>query len=455
MNKHKIALIVCFAWFVVEPMFMFAETLNSEVGIRRLNKLTNLYMEALKVSESASSNQEKGDDDSSSLSINNSKGDRQKTCSILSNLYQARNELVSETKSVFGFWQIPYVNAFSFCQRTLGKRYVKGLFRTTNDSLVPCETEIDSDLGVSELEEKVKRFKKCLDQKGVKFLYVQHPSKSCKYIAQQCPFGSIGMDSSEHKADKFINFCKRENIDFIDLREELYKTGNSWDDAFYKTDHHWKAETGFWAFQIVAEKLKEKYGFYFDDTLVDTSSYNCIPNYQNNLSLGSKGKYVGRYFTCSLDSITKISPKFDSNYSIVFLTGNLDDAVDRLPVKGSFDEVCLYERCLVKKPITSYKLYSMDSYSFYNDGNMSRYVLNLNAPNDKKILLVRDSYSGVFSLFLYGTCKEFYEIDLRNYHSESLLDCISRVKPDIVIIMANYMFEPNFSFEEKVTLKFE
>lgn len=64
-------------------------------------------------------------------------------------------------------------------------------------------------------------------------------------------------------------------------------------------------------------------------------------------------------------------------------------------------------------------------------------IINNKSINDKKILLVRDSFGCAFASFLLLTCKNLGTIDCSHYKEGAIFDYVEKSKPDIVIILFN------------------
>ena len=84
--------------------------------------------------------------------------------------------------------------------------------------------------------------------KGVQLIYIQAPFKNNKFD-NKLPYGLN--DTTNLNADRFIDSLKKNNIPYIDLRDVIKQKGFNYSNLFYNTDHHWKTETAFWAYQYV------------------------------------------------------------------------------------------------------------------------------------------------------------------------------------------------------------
>lgn len=74
----------------------------------------------------------------------------------------------------------------------------------------------------------------------------------------------------------------------------------------------------------------------------------------------------------------------------------------------------------------------------YIGGDYSLNIIKNNlSPNDKKVLLIRDSFGCAFTPFLSLICSELDTVDFRYYKQGSIIDYIEESKPDIVIALFN------------------
>ncbi len=87
--------------------------------------------------------------------------------------------------------------------------------------------------------------------------------------------------------------------------------------------------------------------------------------------------------------------------------------------------------------------YKNHSYSVYLDGNkaMER-IEGMDAPNDTRVLLLRDSNAGVVAPFLALAFRRLDTLDLC-YFTGSVRSYIDQEKPDLVLVMYRPFFQGN------------
>ena len=167
-----------------------------------------------------------------------------------------------------------------------------------------------------------------------------------------------------------------EGVTWIDLSGAL-----SGDDAFYRTDHHWSTMGAFQGYQAIGQGLN---GFFTtpagSPTLVSDSFYGT---------------------TWSSSGAGWVEP--DEMYTWVSGEGiEVTRYPEGAPVAGE-----LYDESFLEKK---------EKYSMFLGGNQPLCILrNENAATDKKLLVVRDSYSDSLAPFLAQDYGEVHLLDLRYY----------------------------------------
>lgn len=322
-------------------------------------------------------------------------------------------------------YQKPFYIAWNgLVHRMLGQRFVldadknnsvvklnNGYLSFVNE-MVPEDQEQKAVKSIVDLDNYAKR-------KNVKLLYINAPFKISKYDPQ-LPEGVE--DYSNQMADEFLQDLDAAGIDSMDLRQIMYDEGINQYDMFYKTDHHWNAEGGFWAFAKICERLNEQYGFAIDASIYDQNNYSV--EIKEEWFLGSQGKRVGHTYA-GLDDMTMFTPKFDTD--LVFRDENKKEVL-----KGSFSQALLHPEKL--EPKNYYN--GLPHYVYYGALYPLATVRN-NLVHDKKILLVGDSFSMCVTPFLSLTCQQLISIDTRYKPYTNVYECISQYKPDVVLILFN------------------
>jgi len=264
---------------------------------------------------------------------------------------------------------------------------------------------------------------------GGKFLFVLVPSQISKF-EDLLPAGYT--DTTNATADSFLALLEEAGVPCLDLREELQKDGISITDAYYVTDHHWKPETGFWAFGKMVEKLEQLSAIKpLDPFYTDPDNY-IFETYENSF-LGSAGKRTGIYFA-GTDASTLIRPDFDTDISV------------RIPKRGSdlrgrYEDVAYNTDVILDFSNPSY--FEDNVYGLYGWSDMPiTHWRNEHAPEQSKFLLIGESFGNIpFSLMsiCFGSCDE---IDPRHFE-EDFTAYYNAYQPDTVIVELNIFAIPS------------
>lgn len=81
-------------------------------------------------------------------------------------------------------------------------------------------------------------------------------------------------------------------------------------------------------------------------------------------------------------------------------------------------------------------LNTKDKYSYFLNGNNAKVVVKTNAQNNKKLLVIKDSYAHIMSQFLCNDYQEIHFIDLR-YYKKSMSEYIKENNIDEVLFLYN------------------
>lgn len=269
--------------------------------------------------------------------------------------------------------------------------------------------------------ESVKNLYYYVQKKEIDFLYVQLPFKI--QDNKIMPMGA--QDFGNSNADVLVNMLNNENVPVFDVRENIKNEKLQYDELFFKTDHHWKPDTALWAAGLIADELNRCYGVVIEDNMYDIENYN-IKTYEKWF-LGSLGKRTGAWYA-GTDDFDVITPKFETDFEFYALTSAGEEYR-----KGSFEDVMFKNEYIENKDY-----FNVNNYAGYIGGDYKlNKITNKSAPNDKTVLLVRDSFSCAMLPYLSLSSKETIAIDLRHYNEKTLVEYIDEHNIDIVIIAYN------------------
>ena len=117
-------------------------------------------------------------------------------------------------------------------------------------------------------------------------------------------------DGHNASLDKLLDGLKQKEVEVLDLRAQMFMEGINQYDLFYKTDHHWTTEGGFYAYRKIAERIASDTGTDVDPMLLDIHHYQ-IDNYPQ-WHLGSRGQRTGALFA-GIDDYHLIYPAFETH----------------------------------------------------------------------------------------------------------------------------------------------
>ena len=255
----------------------------------------------------------------------------------------------------------------------------------------------------------------CLEN-GAAFLYIQAPYKICR---QDGVSGTI--DFSNQNADAFLSRLQAAGVDTFDLREKIHEENLQHHALFYRTDHHWRAETGLWAARLILEFLSKQYGYSIDPSALAPDRFSSVD--YPAWFLGSQGKKVKLEATTP-DDFALLYPDYPTELHFAAPDKGID-AVGDFSITYDMEHVSVLD------------YYNKSPYHAYNYGDRPLVEIENNLIADNgKILLIHDSFSDCVISFLALGMKNVAAIDLRHF-TGSVRRYIETERPDMVIVLYN------------------
>ena len=264
------------------------------------------------------------------------------------------------------------------------------------------------------------------------FYYVQLPFKVKE--DSEMPLGC--QEYGNDNADYIVGKLKEKGVNVLDIRERINEEGFDRSELFYMTDQHWTARTALWAAGEISSFMADNGDWKHDKSLFDINNYN-VKVYRDWF-LGSIGKKTGNIYA-GTDDFELITPKWDTSFDFVADTAN--GIIKR---KGDFKEALCNTSNLKKD------YFNVNTYATYTGGDFKENtVRNADAVNNKRILLIRDSFSCALLPYLAVSTDTVTTIDLRHYDKMSLKEYISKNDFDIILIAYNpsAITDVQFSFD--------
>lgn len=308
-----------------------------------------------------------------------------------------------------------YINFNGMMSRLMGQKKMNNVVILNNGHLANIRYE---KLDVTDQVKQITSLYKKQKEKNKDFLFVLAPSQISKYedlVPEEFKEG----DYTNYNGDELLKGLERNKIPFIDLRKELNKEGITNEEAFYVTDHHWTAETGFWAYKKIINRLsKDKAIKKADKKWLNFNNYDVEK--REDVFLGSSGKRVGKYFV-GIDDFSIIKPKSKTKFKVSYLK-------DDLYKEGSFEEVLCNKEQLEKN------YFSASLYNYYSGGDIEMDISNVLTKSKEKTLLIGDSFSNATLPFLSLMFKETHKRDMRHFEGD-FESYYKKYNPDIIIIL--------------------
>lgn len=256
----------------------------------------------------------------------------------------------------------------------------------------------------------------------VPIVYVQPPTK---FIEGYTEFPPTLQDQTAANVANTAELLAAAGVPYLNLRELAEQDGLAKEQMFYRTDHHWRVETAFWAYAQTVAYLNGLYGWELDADGFYTDLANWqATTWQQNF-LGSQGRRVGRFYG-GVDDFTLLSPDFATEFAVT-ITQQDGELVQK---QGSFDEVLLDWDMLNDKDIYT------NRYGAYWGADYPAVLAdNLNNDDGKTVLIIKDSYALPYGAFMATLADKLYMVDLRYFDLADLADYITDIQPDLILIM--------------------
>lgn len=326
-----------------------------------------------------------------------------------------------------------WINLNGFFQRKIGKTgdLEKDWYLLKNGMLMYSQRKRTSE-DLKTYANNVVELSRYAEKQGINFLYAELPYKV--HGSGEYPVGVP--DYGNRNADGIMEILLSKSVQAMDFRDIMKDKNIETTESFFKTDQHWKPETALWAAGELSEKLSQ-----VDSEWKDYPEYRNSNNYRmeyhSNLFLGAIGKKIGSAYA-GKDDFNMPIPIFEN--TIRYRVSRQKDSIDRT---GDFKTAFIESNNLENDP------FKVNTYAAYCDGDhYKEQVTNESAPNQRNILLIRDSFSCTLMPYLALYTKNITTLDLRLYKTKSVYDYI-RLHPEIDTVIVAY--NPSSITEEQYT----
>lgn len=272
----------------------------------------------------------------------------------------------------------------------------------------------------TELADSIAELSDNLKEQNISFTCLAVPCKENYYSAEFYPgYNQNGRQSML----EFSSRMKQKNINYIDIDSYFVENNLPIEQVYFVTDHHWKPETAFMATKLIMQNFDSIGAAKYDAASLDEGNWN-FEVYQDWF-LGSHGKRTGEKFA-GVDDLTYIYPK--TQYNTRVIRANVDRIIDL----GHKNTVYSTEY------LNNANYYADNPYCLYLGGDYPYiYMKTENAVNNKTLVTIGDSYRLPVDSFLTTQFSEVYHIDLRHYTDGNVMELISEINPDCVLLLFN------------------
>ena len=271
---------------------------------------------------------------------------------------------------------------------------------------------------------RLKRLQDYVEPKGTKVLFAIAPGK---YVPGQTQVRSgLSVNNPNAAVDELLFYLNRLGVETLDLRQSVPNEELSYEETFFKTDHHWTIPAAFYATGDLVDKMEQSFGVDLDplDYYTNIANYDMV-TYKQGM-LGSMGRKTGAAFS-GLEDFTALWPHYEGDFyreristlgtELETMEGDFIEAFINIPVLEGRGDV-----------------YSDSQYSVYLNG-ISSYdkIINRKKEDGASVFMIRDSYFSPVMAFMAPMCKEIHAIwsleesralDIETYVKENEFDYI-------------------------------
>lgn len=291
------------------------------------------------------------------------------------------------------------------------------VIRLKDESLIYGDYSDNNDY--SHNAQKTKQLAEWLEAQGIDFLFAHAPNKEVD--EKNAPAG-ISPPKERFSVRVTDSFTKN-GVALLDLNNNK-KLDPDVSKRYYRTDHHWTVQTGLLSTQYIIEGANRLYGYNLDASILDLSNFKT--ELYEDIFLGTAGRKIGNFYA-GRDDFELYLPQDNTNYVYEIVHEGGEKEVH----EGSFEEVFIFREQLEKD------YYNCNPYCTYMGGDYPICtIVNRNAPSNKNILIIKDSYANTVAPFLSMAVEKITMIDLR-YFKDSVKGYIENNKPDLVLVVYN------------------
>ena len=244
---------------------------------------------------------------------------------------------------------------------------------------------------------RLRRLQDAAAEYGGKVLFTVMPSKYIPGVTRLSP--GLQPNDPNPLTDETLFYINRYGIPTLDMRNFLPNSTLSYEESFFRTDHHWTIPAAFVGFVQLVESLNREFdaGLDPDGYYRDPDNYTAV-TYQGGM-LGYMGRKTGINYV-EPEDFTALWPNFSGNFRRESM-----EASGQITLR----EGDILETLMIPETLTDQRgdIYSDSWYSLYLNGlRYYEHIENLDQPDGPKVLFIRDSYFSPVITFFAPLCGE-------------------------------------------------
>ena len=258
-----------------------------------------------------------------------------------------------------------------------------------------------------------------VEERGGQFRYIQIPANNVKSEYPASVFPNMPTDQ---EISAFVSDCEANGIACLYGNEFLADLPHS--ELFDRTDHHWAGPAVFLTYQKLIEDLSS------GTERIDSTRFKRLT--WKNSFLGGLAVGMGKYYVGKDDYIL-YEPNYETSFTMRFLQGNdviyerKGDFLDALYDEGRLDDLDYYNKYNAALAFSDIE--------WAKTGNFYINIENHMSDNDRKVLLISDSYGQPFATYLALSNKEVAYLSWDEYYTQNYKDFIEQYDPDVVLVL--------------------
>jgi len=282
------------------------------------------------------------------------------------------------------------------------------------------------DVDVTQFINNMVELRDALAAKGTELMFVQAPVRGLKGVTVYPP---AIKDYTNDTSDQFLAGLEQNNVKYVDLRVDIVKELPH-DEIFFKTDHHWKPESAFWSYTKIINMLRDEWGWDVNPGNKNTDKENFTWELRKHCFYAHLGQPYTPNFV-GMDDFMLIYPKDNADTGFK-VTINRNGSI-HLTRQGTFYDAIFDQDLLTPEDPTTYR------YCAYISFDEPLVVIDNFAEgvSDKKVLIVKDSFSIPFNAFMSLNFRRLEIFDVRVYTLATLTEYATRNDFDLVMFLYN------------------